>query len=95
MASAATQKADTVLTILKDVVIEVATLARPVTAAAVAGLILTLIPGVGLDATTLAAILVGVGGADAVVENVLGIKGPPAATPTPAAPTSTYTPPTA
>jgi len=64
-------KADAGLTILKDAVVEIATLKRPVTAAAVATFVLTLIPGVGLSAEEVAAILVGVGSIDAVLEKLI------------------------
>lgn len=67
----AVQKVGAGLAILKDVVVEIATLKRPVTAAAVASLILTQIPGIGLSAEEIAVILVGVGSIDAVLEKFI------------------------
>lgn len=65
------QKVDGVLTVLKNIVVEIATLQRPVTATAVATFVLTLIPGVGLTAEEATLILVGVGTIDAAVEKLL------------------------
>lgn len=57
--------------VIRDIVVEVATLQRPVTAAAVAGLLVTIIPGVNITATAIAGVLVTVGGIAAVLEKYL------------------------
>ena len=59
------------LSFVKSIVTEIATLQRPVTAAAVAAFVLTVVPGVGLSAEEVAAILVGVGTLDAALEKIL------------------------
>jgi hypothetical protein len=58
------------LTILKNIAKEIATLERPVTAAAVAAFVLTIIPGVGLTVQEATAIIAGVGGLDAALTQV-------------------------
>jgi hypothetical protein len=60
------------ITIVKEIIVEVAKLERPVIAAAVAALaVVTLNPfGINLDATELAGILVGVGTVDAAAEKL-------------------------
>lgn len=60
-----------ILTAIRDIVVEVATLQRPVTAAAIAGVIVTLIPGAHLNTTTLAAIIAGVGTWAAFIDKLL------------------------
>jgi F0F1-type ATP synthase assembly protein I len=63
--------------ILKDLAVivkEVALLQRPVTAAAVAGVIVAVIPGVNISAAAIAGILVGIGAAAAVVEKFVTKK---------------------
>jgi uncharacterized protein involved in cysteine biosynthesis len=67
----AAAKVEGVATIIKNVVVEIATLQRPVTAAAVATFVLTLIPGVGLTVTEATSILVGVGVIDATLEKIV------------------------
>jgi hypothetical protein len=69
-------KVDSLLTAVKNIVLELATLQSPVTAAAVAGFILTLIPGVGLDSTTLASVLVAVGAVDNALGRILPVAPP-------------------
>jgi hypothetical protein len=59
------------LTIVKNIIVKIATLQKPVTAAAVAGFVLALIPGVGLTATEVSAVLVGVGVVAATVEEIV------------------------
>jgi hypothetical protein len=74
-------KVDSFLTAIKNIVLEIATLQSPVTAAAVAGFVLTVIPGVGLDSTTLASVLVAVGAVDAALEKILpSFSTPPTST---------------
>jgi hypothetical protein len=58
------------LTVLKNLLAEIATLQRPVTASAVAVFILALIPGVGLTVTEATAIVAGVGALDAALTQV-------------------------
>lgn len=76
MPAAFSVKADNALTILKDIIVEVATLSRPVTAAAVAGLILALVPGAGLHAESFAAGLAAIGTADMAVAKLVGMQPP-------------------
>lgn len=57
--------------IIHEVIVEVATCKRPVTAAAVAAVVVLFLPGVNIAATTVAGILVGVGTVAAVVEKLL------------------------
>ncbi len=66
----AAQKAVGGLQFLKNLLTEIATLQRPVTAAAVALFVLQLIPGVGLTVEEVTAILVGVGTLDATLEKL-------------------------
>ncbi len=67
----AVQKAVGGLQFLKNLIVEIATLQRPVTAAAVAAFILVLIPGVGLSAEAVAGIVAGVGALDAALEKLI------------------------
>jgi hypothetical protein len=67
----AAQKVEGGINILKEVIVEIATLKRPVTAAAVAAFVVALIPGSGLTVTEATAILVGVGTVDAVLEQIV------------------------
>lgn len=58
-------------TVLKDLAViakEVALLQRPVTATAVAGFILAVLPGVNISAAAVAGVLIVVGGVAAIVE---------------------------
>ena len=76
MAASFSAKADNALTILKDIVVDITTLARPVTATAVAGMIITLIPGTDLTVTTLAPIIAAVGTADLALQHLINISPP-------------------
>lgn len=76
MASTAVQKFTGVKDVVETIIKEVATLKRPVTAAAVAAFILSVTGVIGIDATTLAGILGAVGVADAALEHLLGINDP-------------------
>lgn len=59
------------LTLLKNLAAEIATLQRPVTAAAVVTFVLTLIPGVGLTVQEATAIVTGVGLIDGGLTHVV------------------------
>ncbi len=59
------------LQLLKNLLAEIATLQRPVTAAAVATFGLSLIPGAGLGVTEATAIVAGVGALDAALEKLV------------------------
>ena len=67
----AAQKASGVLSLVKTLLAEIATLQRPVTAAAVSLFILQITGVTTIDASTLAGILAGVGGLDAAVEKLV------------------------
>lgn len=69
-APAPAAKAVAGLSFLKNILTEIATLQRPVTAAAVGTFILTLIPGVGLTVQEATAIVAGVGALDAALTQV-------------------------
>lgn len=69
----AAQKAAGGLAIIKSILAEIATLQRPVTAAAVGAFILALIPGVGLTVEEATAIVAGVGAVDAVLVKIVGV----------------------
>ncbi len=66
-----TQKASAGLTLAQNLLKEIATLQRPVTASAVAVFVLSLIPGVGLGVTEATAIIAGIGAADAALEKLV------------------------
>ena len=67
----AVQKAVGGLQFLQNLLKEIATLQRPVTAAAVATFVLVLIPGIGLSAEEVAGIVAGVGALDAALERIV------------------------
>ena len=67
----AAQKVEGAATLVKQILVEIATLQKPVTAAAVAAFALALIPSVGLTVTEATSILVGIGVVDAALEKVV------------------------
>jgi hypothetical protein len=58
---------------LSEVLADLVKLDSPVTSAAVAAFILTLIPGIGISSVTLVAIVAGVGVVAALIEKVTGV----------------------
>ena len=73
MAGTATEKATGILGVLEHIVVEVATLKRPVTAAAVAAFLLSVTGAIGVDAETLTGIIAAIGAGDAALEKFLGL----------------------